>query len=88
MGKDYRNRLCNVAACIGTSSNHCLFANRHPTPSQHLVIYKDFLDCTVRFTMLPDWASTAWKTSPLYKRGWVLQERYLATRILHCSHIR
>jgi hypothetical protein len=83
MGKVYRHGLCNIAACMGNTSDHSIFVERDSQVSKPLVTYQEFSDQVVKFTILPDWVNLTWDAAPLYKRGWVFQERFLASRIMH-----
>jgi hypothetical protein len=85
MGKVYRHGLCNIAACMGTTSHHSIFVERDLQISKPIVKYQEFSDQVVKFTILPDWVNLTWDTAPLYKRGWVFQERFLASSIMHFS---
>ena len=37
------------------------------------------------FTVIPDWVRLTWDVACLYRRGWVVQERWLSARIIHFS---
>lgn len=85
MGKVYRIGLFNIAACSGINSHQGVFTERNPNMSQPLVVDQEYSDQAVEITLLPDWVSLDRDTAPLYKRGWVLQERILSPRIMHFS---
>ncbi|KAL6711647.1 hypothetical protein ACN47E_004581 [Coniothyrium glycines] len=89
MHKVYRNSYCNIAAADAAESQGGLFRSRAP---QDVLPAK--LDCHASTTMF---AKGSWRIvredlwdhgllqRPLYKRGWVFQERMLSPRILHFS---
>jgi hypothetical protein len=85
MNQIYRNGLCNVAACDATSSFQSIFAERNPQMGIPFVVDREYSDQRVKFTLIPDWVNLTWDTAPLYKRAWVLQERFLSARIMHFS---
>lgn len=85
MGKVYTNGLCNVAACDGAASNCSIFTERDSCLGEPLIVSHEYSDQSVRFTLLPDWVNLTWDTAPLYRRGWVLQERFLSSRVMHFS---
>ncbi|KAL5584371.1 hypothetical protein FOVSG1_013760 [Fusarium oxysporum f. sp. vasinfectum] len=89
----YRHSFCNISA-IGASSNPSrigLFSKRR-LPSRLLFPFKvqgQYLDDERGFTVGP-WVffnDSIWTddvaSTPLSKRGWVVQERFLAPRVLH-----
>lgn len=84
MDQVYRNSHCNLAANFSIDCHGGLFVERDPldvgaleiklekrgrTEAFHCVDLNQFSDCV--------------NSSPLNRRGWVLQERLLAPRILH-----
>ncbi|OCL11268.1 HET-domain-containing protein [Glonium stellatum] len=87
MHKIYRNSYCNIAAADSSDSTGGLFRNReayHVLPARYQgegqspmfrnevwrIVSEDLWNCQLLQT-------------PIYKRGWVFQERMLAPRILH-----
>lgn len=50
-----------------------------------LKVIQEFADQTVRFTLIPDWVRLTWHLAPVYRRGWVVQERFLSSRMMHFS---
>ncbi|ORY07044.1 heterokaryon incompatibility protein-domain-containing protein [Clohesyomyces aquaticus] len=85
MDQVYRHGICNIAACEGVDSNSSLFLRRRPDVGDIIHINKEFLDQVVRISIIPDWPRWALEHSPLYQRGWVVQERLLSPRAIHFS---
>jgi hypothetical protein len=77
----YKHAHCNIAATASTGSNGGLFFER-PRVRRHCNV---FIPSTQNRYSLVD--KDFWKKeveeSPLLSRGWVLQERLLAPRVLH-----
>ncbi|KZM21774.1 hypothetical protein ST47_g7163 [Ascochyta rabiei] len=87
MGKIYKHSLFTIAASSARNSNAGLFyrteASRWPVQDYHLVD-KDGPHNSETLTLrptLPSWDVSV-EQSELSSRGWVLQERYLASRTL------
>ena len=92
MGDIYRNCFCNIAATSSSNSHGGLFVERNPNLVRPPTV-------TIRRRQrdheLTDprryhvWDSSLWRNhvqfSPLNRRGWVLQERLLAPRVVHFS---
>ena len=93
MGDIYRNCFCNLAATSSSNSHGGLFVERDPNLIQplNLTITRRWLrnrpEVARRYHI---WDSKLWRThvqsSPLNRRGWVLQERLLAPRVVHFSN--
>ncbi|GME41932.1 hypothetical protein GTA08_BOTSDO11913 [Neofusicoccum parvum] len=88
MGLVYKNGVCNIAATAGKDGSRGCFSDRGAAFFQPLVLKTKRLgevehwsitaeDELMGYRMKPAW------DSPLYSRGWVLQEWFLAPRILH-----
>lgn len=88
MGRVYRNSLCTIAASGAEHSGIGCFTRREAAcwPAQNYLLedmsreHNEDNPVIVEATM-PDW-NLAVENSPLSKRGWVLQERMLASRTL------
>jgi len=91
MDKVYQHGVCNLAACDSPNSHMTFFSNRDPLvggPITHTQMYYDDDPEKISsstFTLLPDWPSLVQIHAPLYRRGWVLQERCLSPRPIHLS---
>lgn len=84
MGNIYANAVCSIAALDAPDSLSSMFCSRDPDALSPPVGKMTFKDCAVTYTISD---STLWFTevrdAPLNGRGWVLQERLLAPRILY-----
>lgn len=85
MDKVYRGGVCNLAACDAPDSNGSLFSSRQPQAGGAIVHRQTFTDCSVVFSLMPDWPELIRDKCSLYRRGWVMQERLLSQRIIHFS---
>lgn len=77
MSKVYQNSVCNIGAAVATDGRGGLFCSRNA----------DLVD-TPRFTHNNQnyrikWMNLDITGAPLYRRGWVVQERWLCPRMLH-----
>jgi hypothetical protein len=88
MGSIYRNCLCNIAATVAEDGNSGLFFYRNVNAALPL---KTNINWTIErsskiyhcvYTKL--WENQV-ERAPLNTRGWVLQERLLSPRVLHCG---
>lgn len=86
MDQVYRHGICNISVCDGVDSIAGLFSIRDPQAGEPIRFTQLFSDCSIRFTVLPDYVDLIRRHSTLYSRGWVLQERLLSPRIIHFSH--
>ena len=84
----YQGSYCNIAATQASDSEGSCFAQRD---------LMDVRPCKIRSTWNSEpaktlycWAPSFWdqsiEESKLISRGWVLQERVLATRVIHFAH--
>ncbi|VUC20412.1 unnamed protein product [Clonostachys rosea] len=87
MDKVYTNGVCNIAASDGNDSSHSLFSNPDSIPHSRISFKTQYSNGFVQFEIVPIWTNLVLKYSPLYKRGWFVQERFLSTRIMHLSKI-
>ncbi|KAJ8113757.1 hypothetical protein OPT61_g4182 [Boeremia exigua] len=89
MEKVYRNSFCNIAAADAGDSTGGLFRRREARDVMPALL--EFTDESPIFgrrrwvVLRSDLWNQALLGRPLYKRGWVYQERMLAPRILHFS---
>lgn len=81
----YMNSYCTLAATASTNGNRGLFRDREPyatTPQRINATWdgleKGFYNCTLE----SEWTTEVIQ-APLNRRGWVLQERLLSSRVLH-----
>ena len=85
MATVYENSLINFAATNAVDSTTGCFFSRNPASVRPVRLYFDWDHISGYF-----YSSTNHifrnhvSNSPLYRRGWVFQERTLAPRILHC----
>lgn len=86
MGSVYTNAICNIAACDGHDSSHSLFPSRCQ-PNQRITVQSQFREGPATFNVVPDWVRLTRNYAPLYKRAWVVQERFLSTRLMHFTKI-
>jgi hypothetical protein len=75
----YANATCNIAATGAVDSSVGLFFDRNPLAHQPFSItaWGD------KWLCLPDWTQHTILESPLNRRSWVAQERFLSSRIMH-----
>lgn len=85
MDKVYQHGLCNIAACMATNSGEGLFDNRDAILGAPFRFEWEWLDHASMFTAYFDWFDIVTKYSPLYRRGWVVQERLISPRTMHFS---
>ncbi|KAF2005644.1 HET-domain-containing protein [Amniculicola lignicola CBS 123094] len=85
MHQVYRNGICNIAACSGLNPTDSLFTNREPDTSEGIVVENVFRDQTATLILIPDWVHPTFLSAPLYKRGWVVQERLLCQRLIQLA---
>ncbi|KAF5573399.1 heterokaryon incompatibility protein [Fusarium pseudoanthophilum] len=85
MGRVYKNALCNIAASASADCQGGLFFDRDPRMVRPAVIVSQWSDCppsTYQISKLHVWEDGV-SDAVLNTRGWVLQERFLAPRIIH-----
>ncbi|ETS73429.1 hypothetical protein PFICI_15034 [Pestalotiopsis fici W106-1] len=85
----YRNSFCNIAASDSADGYGGLFRSRNGT-SVAAPVYSGQVGTSIPLLAGRTWrivSGSMWRRElleqPLYKRGWVFQERMLAPRILH-----
>ncbi|KAF2799805.1 HET-domain-containing protein [Melanomma pulvis-pyrius CBS 109.77] len=90
MHKVYRYSHCNIAIADSTDSKGGIFRPRDPSaiiPDQFSTNGSSAKLKESTWRIFPE---DLWKSqlleSPIYKRGWVFQERLLSPRILHFAH--
>lgn len=87
MNKVYTNGVCNIAACDGNDSSDSLFSDPDSIPHPKITFKTQYTNGVVEFEVVPIWMDFMRKYSPLYKRAWYVQERFLSTRIMHLTKI-
>jgi len=94
MGEVYGNAACCIAATASEDCHSGLFLDREPRLVQPVKVQATWSHELSSHRFPPPgtyWCSFAWTTpaivdnSPLNRRAWVAQERYLSTRIMHFS---
>lgn len=87
MGQVYSNGLCNLAATAATEGSQGLFLDKLPAPQVLIDIdnSKDLWHLDENFSS--HWAEML-NFAPLNWRGWVFQERFLSTRVIHFGRSR
>lgn len=84
MGLVYRNALANIAATAARDGTVGCFFHRAPNLLEPLVITAKTDNATTHFATQSNASNGLFGAhSPLYQRGWVIQEWYMAPRILH-----
>ena len=87
MAEIYRGSYLNIAATHTRSCDDGLYVRRDPSRVQPCIVSAKYQDDWRSFQLLE--RNLFWHNvdgAPLNQRGWVLQERYLATRTVHFSH--
>ncbi|KAM5354641.1 hypothetical protein ACJ41O_001288 [Fusarium nematophilum] len=86
MGSIYANALCNIAASASDGPDGGLFRQRDPD-NLHLgyVRAAPLSDTRLQTYHLIDGVYSDWQLrhAPLFRRGWVFQERMLAARVIY-----
>ena len=85
MDKVYQYGLCNLAACISTNSGESFFCEREADLGGTFEVEWNWMDYASKSTAFFDWFYVVTKYSPLYRRGWVVQERLISPRTMHFS---
>ena len=85
MDRVYSNGICNIAACDTRDSKCSITPSGKSQYRPALRIRPQYIDGTATFRVIPDWVRIMRNYAPLYKRGWVVQERFLSRRIMHFS---
>ncbi|PQE07998.1 heterokaryon incompatibility protein [Rutstroemia sp. NJR-2017a BVV2] len=85
MHKVYAHSVCNIVAADSRGPEDGLFRTRDAAHVQVFELQPEWTDYPkTNFIVWDDGAlSRDLLESPLYKRGWVLQERFLSPRLLH-----
>jgi hypothetical protein len=78
MGDIYENALCTIAACDAPDDS-VGFLNEYPTNTRYNIGNSIVVRCIASWT---DRSTTVDEISSLLRRGWVLQEKFLSSRIL------
>ena len=88
----YENAYCNLSTTGSTNSSQGLFFDRDPNLirqdelSTAFTVFDPAVTMTNSALVDADYRNIHLSRMPLYERGWVLQERLLARRVLHfCS---
>ncbi|KAK1720946.1 hypothetical protein BDP67DRAFT_614853 [Colletotrichum lupini] len=81
----YSNSTCNIVAAHSEGPDGGLFTARDPSVLESLVVCSERTDIPSREYTVWDHTSILndYNRAPLYKRGWVFQERLLPKRTLH-----
>jgi heterokaryon incompatibility protein (HET) len=88
MDKVYRNAYCTIAASIGCSPYSGLFVSRAGQHPQAKITIKQTWKAEnyeAEFILVPSRISYARGYDPLYKRAWIVQERFLSPRMVYFS---
>jgi hypothetical protein len=89
MASVYSNSYLNIAASGAKDNTEGIFQARHKTYFEFAHITEDGLEGRVLVSSMPPWHAclphqrSELRDEPLNSRGWALQERLLAPRILH-----
>jgi hypothetical protein len=90
MGDVYKNAICNIAATAAPDGRFGCFFERDPELVVPCRVHsksfpKQGSDCDL-FELVPNaiWAPNV-DNAPLNSRSWVMQERFLSPRIVHCG---
>ncbi|KAH7087109.1 heterokaryon incompatibility protein-domain-containing protein [Paraphoma chrysanthemicola] len=90
MDKVYRKAYLNISATASTDGHGGLFYNRNPEHLREDEISLRFPPRQSQATRCTVSNATEWvdlvDAAPINKRGWVVQERLLAPRVLHFCH--
>ncbi|KAL5405703.1 hypothetical protein PMIN03_008279 [Paraphaeosphaeria minitans] len=82
MGLIYSRALINISATGSTGCNDRLFSSADEAPSAGLVSWKGSNAKYVVVENTIEWTKS-FMNQPLLQRAWVMQERLLATRVVH-----
>jgi Heterokaryon incompatibility protein (HET) len=87
MNKVYRYSTLNIAASDASDSNGGCFFSREPNirPDIGFVKEEDGTLTPYYFVQVRSGLLALFEEGPLYRRAWVLQERILPARLLHCG---
>lgn len=85
MEKVYKNGFCNLASSLAATPEEGLFWDRNPTLDEPFTIEMGTAASVAYFKVALTLQTLIRQCSPLYKRGWVVQEMYLSPRTIHFS---
>lgn len=85
MDKIYLNGFCNIASSLSTRPEEGLFWDRNPTLAGPFTVQFNPRSYMTQFDVFLDLQFYIRNNTPLYKRGWVLQESHLSPRTIHFS---
>lgn len=85
MDKVYRNGLCNLATSMATNPKEGFFYNRNAKLGAPFLVEYGPTAHPKTSSVFYNWVRCFDQHAPLYKRGWVVQERYLSPRTIHFS---
>ncbi|KAI9696148.1 MAG: hypothetical protein M1820_008289 [Bogoriella megaspora] len=84
MAEVYSNSYLNIAADASRDSTGGLFRQRDPKPLRSFIVpQKEGVVDSRRFVFYTDKWELSVNRSPLARRAWTVQEKYLARRVLH-----
>ena len=88
MGDVYRNSYLNLAASSARNGEEGLFRDKKPVLFNRCNPFNDVSQTNCKWFMQLECDDTPWcdidfRNSPLHSRAWVLQEIYLAPRMIH-----
>ena len=90
MSDVYKGSLCNIAATASYNSRGGLFRSRDPRYLPCCIVTTQYTECANETYHLMEHESNRhyideylYSNQPLLSRGWVVQERLLAPRVLH-----
>lgn len=86
MHQVFANAHCNIAATGAVDSSVGLFFDRNPLAHQPFCIQTGTKG-RKKWLCLPDWSEYTLLRSPLNRRAWVAQERFLSSRIVHFTSV-
>ncbi|KAF2684743.1 HET-domain-containing protein, partial [Lentithecium fluviatile CBS 122367] len=87
MDKVYLNSFCTIAASLAANPNEGLFWDRNAELSKPFAVQFMSPPRPTQFRVFLDLQFLILDHSPLYKRGWVLQESLLSPRTMHFSKL-
>ncbi|ORY17228.1 heterokaryon incompatibility protein-domain-containing protein [Clohesyomyces aquaticus] len=85
MHKVYMNVFCNIASSLSQCPEEGLFWERNSALAGSFTVQFQLGHYNQEFDVDLDLQETTLRHSPLYKRGWVLQESCLSPRTIHFS---
>lgn len=87
MNKVYRYSALNIAASDASDSNGGCFFSRDPNIRPEIVLINERYGALTPYYVVQARSGLLdiFEEGPLYRRAWVLQERMLPARLLHCG---